>query len=61
MPDDPHNLRKEAARLRRMANIRTVGGHEADAHLFALAHRFEKRASALEVREPMKANEPARR
>lgn len=45
-------LRKKAARARRLATVRTVGGHEADLHLFALATQLEKLADEAESRAP---------
>jgi hypothetical protein len=60
MPDDPRDLRKQAARFRRLASIRTVGGHEADYHLFTVALSLEQRAEETERTLTAKGDEPAR-
>lgn len=45
---DPRELREHAARCRRIATIRTVGGQAADRRLIELAQRLEQLADQLE-------------
>lgn len=53
---DPRELREHAARCRRIATIRTVGGQAADRRLIELAQRLEQLADQLE--QIMKEGDP---
>ena len=44
MADDPDDLRKRAAHLRRLASIPTIGGQATDRRLIELALRLEEQA-----------------
>ena len=46
--DLPTKLRRKAEQLRRLANIATSGGHNADRRLRMLADDFDRQAEGLE-------------
>jgi hypothetical protein len=56
--NDPHDLRKKAARARWAATVRTEGGHEADLQLTAFAENLEQEAEEQEYEKAKTKDRP---